>query len=34
MTRLLPAIPRARNDTAHDTVDPMNAGRVGSNHGP
>ena len=34
MMRLLPVIPRARNDTTHDTVDPMNAGRVGSNYGP
>jgi len=34
MTRLLPTIPRARNDTTHDTVDPMNGGRVGSNYSP
>ena len=34
MTRLLPTIPRARNDTTHDTVDPVNGSRVGSNYSP
>jgi len=34
MTRLLPIIPRARNDTTHGTVDPTNGSRVGSNYSP
>ena len=32
MTGLIRIIPRARNDTTHDTVDPTNGSRVGSNH--
>ena len=34
MTRLLSITPGARNGTTHDTVDPMNGSRVGSNYSP
>ena len=33
-TRLLPTISRARSDTTHDTVGPVNGSRVGSNYSP